>query len=472
MSDMHFGEEDNLLTNLREGSFEIDPTKPSPVLKSLVRCLEYIINEQNHGKKPTLILNGDILELALTTTDRAAMAFERFIELTMKQGKALFEDILYVPGNHDHHLWETARETQYVNHLRTKRGKKLEPPRHTTNLFPENQKIMVQSFFLKNLIQRLSHLKKQDKRIHVFYPNLGLRSEDGKKSVLFTHGHYIESIYKLMTSLSGMLFPQHEPPLEIDALEAENFAWIDFFWSTMGRSGRVGRNVEGFYEKLQYAKGLKHVVGNLSESLAQRLDLPLLPEWAETRILNALIHRLTRGLAKRERSDTGSALGFKGESGLRDYVTGPLYRQVLKEIGTMPEEVTLVFGHTHKPFQKDMKDFTGYPRWVNVYNTGGWVVETVFPEPVHGAAVVLVDEELNATSLRMYNEAEDASQYVVRVDEARRGSEKGNPFYEEINGLVDPDKEPWRTFSETVAAAVAERAQNLHRRVKGLGYID
>ena len=77
--------------------------------------------------------------------------------------------------------------------------------------------------------------------------------------------------------------------------------------------------------------------------------------------------------------------------------------QVLKEIGTMPEEVTLVFGHTHKPFQKDMKDFTGYPRWVNVYNTGGWVVETVFPEPVHGAAVVLVDEELNATSLRMYN---------------------------------------------------------------------
>ena len=128
LSDMHFGEEDNLLTHIKKGTGQIDPTKPSPVLEQLVECLRYIIDKKTKTKKPTLILNGDILELALCTTDQAAMAFERFIELTMKEGKEIFDEIIYIPGNHDHHLWETDRETQYINHLKkTKIPKKLEP---------------------------------------------------------------------------------------------------------------------------------------------------------------------------------------------------------------------------------------------------------------------------------------------------------------------------------------------------------
>ncbi len=41
-----------------------------------------------------------------------------------------------------------------------------------------------------------------------------------------------------------------------------------------------------------------------------------------------------------------------------------------------------------------------------VYNTGGWVVETVDPAPVHGGAAVLLNENLDVVSLRMYNEAD------------------------------------------------------------------
>ena len=134
--------------------------------------------------------------------------------------------------------------------------------------------------------------------------------------------------------------------------------------------------------------------------------------------------------------------------------------------------MTIVFGHTHKPFQKDMKNFSGYPGWLNIYNTGGWVVETVLSESIHGGAVVLIDSELNATSLRMYNEADDPQQYRVNVEEARHANDKSNPFYEEINGLVNPEQDPWKTFSEIVASAVRERAKNLHARVKRLGYLD
>ena len=64
LSDMHFGEEDSLLTNLKTASFDPDPFQASPVLQQLVACLRDLIGKNEGGPKPTLILNGDILELA------------------------------------------------------------------------------------------------------------------------------------------------------------------------------------------------------------------------------------------------------------------------------------------------------------------------------------------------------------------------------------------------------------------------
>ena len=72
LSDMHLGEEDSLLTGLTE-SGELDPAKPSPLMRQLVRCLKYLISAAGAAaKKPTLVLNGDILELALARTHEAA----------------------------------------------------------------------------------------------------------------------------------------------------------------------------------------------------------------------------------------------------------------------------------------------------------------------------------------------------------------------------------------------------------------
>ena len=101
ISDTHFGEEDGLLTNLKTASSETDPSKPSPVLIQLVKCLQSLIDQNEGDKKPDLIMVGDILELALTTMNQAAMAFERFIELVMLQNDPLFDRIIYVPGVND-----------------------------------------------------------------------------------------------------------------------------------------------------------------------------------------------------------------------------------------------------------------------------------------------------------------------------------------------------------------------------------
>ena len=50
----------------------------------------------------------------------------------------------------------------------------------------------------------------------------------------------------------------------------ENFAWIDFFWSTMGRSGDVGRDIGLLYDKLQDKHQLDKLIGNFATSLVEK----------------------------------------------------------------------------------------------------------------------------------------------------------------------------------------------------------
>jgi len=139
LSDLHLGAENSILTRLISVTnagqkLKADPTTASEVMVQLVNCLRLLIS-QNHGpQKPTLILNGDALELALADVNVASMVFERFMELTMKPGEELFDKTIYYnPGNHDHHLWETARETQYIEKYlsSTKWGDNLNAPWHT-----------------------------------------------------------------------------------------------------------------------------------------------------------------------------------------------------------------------------------------------------------------------------------------------------------------------------------------------------
>ena len=156
LSDMHLGADSSVLTNIQANSIETDMAEPSPVLTQLVTCLRELIAQNESREKPILVLNGDILEMALTETNKAAMVFERFIELIFPQdGEPLFDkNMLYIPGNHDHHIWENARETQYVNFLNLiPAGTQLDIPWHTTKMFAPD---LVREYFLTNLNSTLS----------------------------------------------------------------------------------------------------------------------------------------------------------------------------------------------------------------------------------------------------------------------------------------------------------------------------
>ena len=457
LSDLHLGEEDSLLTNL--SGEEIDPFHPSPVMCRLVGCLRHLIAENRDRQKPTLILNGDILELALGHENQAAMVFQRFIELIMPEGDELFEEIIFIPGNHDHHLWELARETQYLNHITShlQPGSPLPFPWHATNLFIKPGHQPVPSFFLTDLVRCCRNVR--NFQILTAYPNFGLLSEDGRQCIIFHHGHFIESLYHLMSTLKSLIFPRRKLPQHVWDIEVENFAWIDFFWSALGRSGEVGEEVEIIYEKMQDPEQFGKILGTLSQSIRKRYGF-----W---HYLAAFILRfyLLRKMTGRERLKVDTLLSNDARKGLRAYVDGALRKQILLEQhGEMPAHMAFLFGHTHKPFQK-MMAFKGYPEQVDLCNSGGWVVEGEAAQPLHGASVVLIDEHLETLSIRMFNERSDPAGYTVRVEEAANQKKAHSPFYTKIKGLVDPSAPPWKTFSETVAVDIRERIDHLRRRI-------
>ena len=463
LSDLHLGEENSLLTNLKTASSQTDPLHPSPVLNNLCNCLKQIItNFPNQNIKPTLILNGDIIEMALTTTNEGAMVFERFIELIMARGNELFNDIIYIPGNHDHHIWEIARETQYAEYIISQQmlnKKGLPIPWHITKIF----KNPIPAYFLNKLINRVRG--NDDLEIKIVYPNFGIVSSDNKKCVVFHHGHFIESLYQLMSFLRTLILSNRIMSENIDDIEAENFAWIDFFWSTMGRSGEVGKDVELIYEKIHFKNQREKLIKTLSKNIAKNYDIPYVPgEWLEEKVVKFLISTIVN-CAVGERKQSETQLSEDAEKVLWKYVEKPLKNQILTELGLndLPPDVIFVFGHTHKPFS-DIINFKDYKNWVKVYNTGGWVVDYDKPNPILGGSIVLIDEDLNSTSIRMYNEANSAEEYTVKIEEAKHTGDPNNSFYSKICQIVKHDKNPWKSFSESVARAVSVRNQNIRAK--------
>ncbi|MDQ1394382.1 MAG: hypothetical protein QOF30_3359 [Acidimicrobiaceae bacterium] len=468
LSDLHFGAENSILSHLKDDHVTVDPAKASSVLDALVAVLKTLIDgNEDQTRKPTLILNGDILELALASDNVALMVFELFLDRIFPSGaEPLFDPtVLYQPGNHDHHLWETARERQYANLLDTLEPDDVLPvPWHGTSLYYLEDSRPVHSELLEELAKRRPH--DQAITFRVSYPNLGLRSKDQKTSVVFHHGHNVESIYHLMTTLKDFVFPGRPPATEVWDIEAENFAWIDFFWSTLGRSGDVGEQVGLVYDMLQDDHAIQRLAGNLADGIATRVarrGVLMKCRWLLKAVLHKVLSFVASKVAASERRIPKVPLSEKSRIGMLAYLSGPLTLQLAAEAPNkdrrLPEHVKFIFGHTHKPFVESTQLDRGLANPVRIFNSGGWVVDTKEVEPFHGANLVLLDDDLEVACIRLFNQATDAAQYRVRLDDGLP-AEQG-PFYQHLSELVRPDDDVWKNFSQAVAALVTERANSL-----------
>ena len=457
LSDLHFGAENSVLTNVVPGTHVADPTKAAPGLEALVRCLRDLVEHNEADEKPTLVLGGDMLEFALALDNVAAMVFDRFVELALAGPNRLFAPTIYfVPGNHDHHLWEGAREQHYAEYVASvPLHQPLRSPRHTTPMLGELDEHPTRAQMLTALVNRSGD---DDIQVQCVYPNLAFLSADGRKGLVFHHGHFVESMYRLMSNLNELVFGHPTEP-DIAQWEIENFAWIDFFWSTLGRSGDVGLDVALIYESLQSQEATDRIVARLADGVAERIHRGRLRRLVARHVLSVVLDHAVSHVASRERRHTVASLSPDAQRGLREYLEGPLRNQLATECnGDPPSEVTFAFGHTHKPFV-DVLEASRYPTPLQIMNTGGWVVDGLEPEPFHGAAAVLVDEDLNTVMLRFYTQCVDPSEYHTAILQPPGVPE--TTFARRMTSIVEADRSPWTDLSTTIAKVVAERNADL-----------
>ncbi len=457
LSDTHFGEEDSLLTRVNDDR-TVDTSAPSSVLEALAGCLRALLRDNPPGSPVTLILNGDILELALQEVHEAILVFGHFISLVMPPGRELFDEIIYLPGNHDHHLWETSRETQYLNYIRDKLkpDQPLQPPWHTTKVFMDMRgEDRLVNHTLTVAAHRFGGLAPGAPEILTAYPNYGVlrTGPAGARAAVFHHGHFIEAIYSAMSAAASYVLPGYQWPLDIYTLEKENFAWIDFFWSTMGRSVP---GVEQIYESTEDPRKLRALTDHLSNSIARRRPVP--QRWLEGPLLKKMLrkHVVNRLAGQQERQQVGGAaagppLTPESRTGLESYLQRYLRTQMETEAGLVPETLTFVFGHTHKPFEDALT--VGSLGTLPVFNSGGWIVESAEAVPVRGGAVILIDDDLNAVSLRIYNEGD----YMARVEEPRRPGEEHTDLYKAVKHNLDTYQAPWIQLKQCVEEEVDKR---------------
>jgi hypothetical protein len=329
--------------------------------------------------------------------------------------------------------------------------------RHATRLLPQNDRVAVHDRFIETLAARgglsLSVTVEQS------YPNLGLVADSGARAVVLTHGHFLEPLYRAMSILDQVFSSPSSETSEAWELEADNGGWIDFFWSSMGASGDTMNVTRSLYESLQSPEAMHAEVGAIERTIRSAGRSRAEAE-AEAHAVSGLL-RAGVGGALRERHRPGTVLSEHAEQGLVAYLNGPVATQVAAEIGH-PDDVTLIFGHTHKPFVGH-RSAEAFASPVAVANTGGWVVDTPQPQAIKGASIILIDEALHAAALRVYTEGPDSSAYRVSVEPVTDGA--ANPLVDELTTSIDPDRDPWASLAQAIESTVGDRGRQLAERL-------
>ena len=142
---------------------------------------------------------------------------------------------------------------------------------------------------------------------------------------------------------------------------------------------------------------------NIVTSLTKRKKKGII-RWLEKKAMLFVLKASIGHMAGTERDQPDVDLSPDAEHGLKKLMEIEIYNQLNAELGnTIPDDITFIFGHTHKPFQRKMK-FDKYKNEVKIFNSGGWVVDTMSQVSTIGGSVILADDNFDVVALQMYNE--------------------------------------------------------------------
>ena len=403
MSDLHLGEEDSVFMELKNDQLGLSR-------KITQRVKELVQKELNGNQVDYLILAGDILELSLATRVRAFESFRDFLQ----EFETLFKHVIYIPGNHDHHIWTALQEEAKIFH-QIKSNKPVKEYYHAfipkirpDGIFTLEGEQIKPSYgddiFLYKL---LSKTKQKDKIMFLIaYPNVYL---DLEEKILVTHGHFFEDAWTLFTDAIPNSLNLSYPSYKL--LEQINSPFTEFGWYHLGQAGKLSELMEELWDNIH--TGRNGTIDKLSDEITHYLDERLKFRPKNKKGLKAFIDKII-----------GASLEYASDQWLNLNVT-ILKQLVLSQIS--PEDPktpgselrhaqnlfrdprkkakvetylniavnsdefaldALMFGHTHTPWIPDkynQGELTIGNKSIKTYNTGGWVADLLEPVSLRGS---------------------------------------------------------------------------------------
>ena len=451
LSDLHLGARDSLLTHVNAASEIIDG--PSRVLSAFAEGLRATLRGD---EKPQLVLLGDALDLGLSPFGDVSNSFLQLLDAFFPEGgRELFSrDIVYVAGNHDHHLWRMAQDHGFITALQA--GEIPRDLEHVTKIIGHP---VHTCRLMESLIAHRPHLAGASVRIA--YPNWGLADKTSGRAVVMHHGHYLDGMYRALSNLRGFLEEGEARPATMQQLEAENGPWIDFLWSDLGSAGEIGGEAGSLYATMlsagashDFAESIaRRITGGLNSKLGINPKMQLKYGITLDNLIRAAVDATAGRGAERQRDGYGHVLGEAEIEDIGWYLSEPMAAQLREELGELPRELNFVFGHTHKPFQDELM-VDGYELPVGVFNTGGWVLDEPTLMPVQGCAAMLVSDDLEVASLRLFNDPTDGTMAPVRVE----GSGRVSRLADEAGAAVERAADVWADFSGIVHGRIQHEA--------------
>ncbi|MCK4821845.1 metallophosphoesterase [bacterium] len=397
LSDLHLGEESSVLhygQKFKKGK--------QPLVNKLIKLLKETLSNETI---PFLILAGDTLDLSLASVQGAVADFRLFLEDVHE----FFDNFVYIPGNHDHHMWRTLQEQVFVVN-RIREGEKIGD-------FPQEQigtvrdgKIVLKGVnpkktlgaktFLNDLLPEAA----KGKNFAVTYPNVFLKFKNSERDILITHGHFFEVAWTLVSDIFKKSL--NLTAMNYRVLERINSPLTEFGWYGLGQAGKLSNFIEELYGEIKNSedKKLTLALNDVRDYLDELWTFkPTKREGFFSRI--RAIFSQAKAAIKEELSDQALKLmtdlvkslivsqfeerePYTGGSPLRhcpNMLDDPskkdrITRYVSYSFGR-PYEFSpyqIIFGHTHVPIKQGSIDVAvdGTPHNIAAFNTGGWVVDT------------------------------------------------------------------------------------------------
>ena len=374
ISDLHIGD--------LNGAVSINPKERENYIK--VKNGAYYIhkllyNLDNQLKKETknikieyLILMGDILDVAVSNeADVYNLAKKFFKDFISKY----FHKIIYIPGNHDHHLWEMIQSHNNIisrieNNKEAFRIPNINELSLNLNVVRKTDKIEAINDSVSS--KKFMHCKNSfiesifGKPVYLSYPNLyiyGMKNKQ-KYGICVTHGHMLEHGWnKTDEEIPGYNSVVLDTNEEFKNLEMKNVIFTEMTDYLFAQN--YSDNAEALKNNEDLVKNREEILGDFKLFLPDSVYNKYLKQKDEEDRGGSIDNLKPINLQKLyNNKDIVDKYLLFAKQKMEDNFKGIVFNKFL-------------YGHTHIPSFKDKYLFYEFDETkgttIELYNTGGWV---------------------------------------------------------------------------------------------------